>query len=77
MNVIRQTARLVVDPISINNFGDLLNCTPVGRASDLMMGPAYSFQLSCLGSYDLPLVGPIGFQLLDFCCSSVSELVCC
>ena len=40
MNVIRQTVRLMVDPISINNFADLLNCTPVGRASDLMMGPA-------------------------------------
>ena len=40
MNVTRQTACLVVNPITVNNFADLFNCTPVGRASDLMMAPA-------------------------------------
>ena len=35
MNVMRQTACLVVNPIA-----DLFNCTPVGRTSDLMMAPA-------------------------------------
>ena len=33
--------------------------------------------LSWLGPDDLSLVGPTGVQLLDFCCSSVLELVCC
>ena len=28
-------------------------------------------------NYDQSLVGPTGVQLLDFCCSSVSELNCC
>ena len=28
-------------------------------------------------NYDQSLVGPTGFQLLNFCCTSVSELVCC
>ena len=28
-------------------------------------------------NYDQSLVGQTGVQLLDFCCSSVSELVCC
>ena len=28
-------------------------------------------------NYDQSLVGPTGVQLLDFCCSSVSELICC
>ena len=37
MNVMRQTACLVVNPITINNFADLFNCPPVGRVSDLMM----------------------------------------
>ena len=33
MNVLRQTACLVVNPITVNNFADLFNCTPVGWAS--------------------------------------------
>ena len=37
MNVMRQTACWVVNPITVNNFADLFNCTP---ASDLMMAPA-------------------------------------
>ena len=60
-----------------DNFADLFNCTLVGRASDLMMAPALSFQLSWLGPDDLSLIGPTGVELLDFCCSNVSELVCC
>ena len=40
MNVTRQTACLVVNPITVNNFTDLFNCTPMGRGSDLMMAPA-------------------------------------
>ena len=40
MNVMRPTACLVVNPITVNNFADLLNCAPVGRASDLMIAPA-------------------------------------
>ena len=40
MNVMRQTACMVVNPITVNNITDLFNGTPVGRASDLMMVPA-------------------------------------
>ena len=61
----------------VKNLSDLFNCTPVGQASDIMMAPAKRFQLSWLGPDDLSLVGPTGVQLLDFCRSSVSELVCC
>ena len=39
MNVMRQTACLVVNPITFKNYAYLFNCTPVGRASDLMMAP--------------------------------------
>ena len=35
----RQSAGLVVNPIMINNFDSLFNCTPVGRASDSVKGP--------------------------------------
>ena len=37
INIMRQSACLVINPITVNNFASLFNCTPVGRASDSMM----------------------------------------
>ena len=37
INVLQQTACLVVNPITVGNFSFLFNCTPVGRTSDSMM----------------------------------------
>ena len=34
IDVLRQTACLVVDPIKVNSFAYLFDCTTVGRASD-------------------------------------------
>ena len=34
IDVLRQTACLVVNPIKINSFAYLFNCTTAGRASD-------------------------------------------
>ena len=34
LDVLRQTACLVVNPIKVNSFAYLFNCTTVGRASD-------------------------------------------
>ena len=42
INVKRQSAYLVINPITIDSFASLFNCTPVGRASDSMMGPTYA-----------------------------------
>ena len=39
INILRQSACLVFNPITVNNFASLFNCTPVGRASDSMMAP--------------------------------------
>ena len=39
INVLQQTACLVVNPITVGNFAFLFNCTPVGRTSDSMMIP--------------------------------------
>ena len=39
INIMRQSACLVVNPITVNNFASFFNCTPVGRASDSMMAP--------------------------------------
>ena len=40
INVLQQTACLVVNPITVRNFAAFLfSCTPVGRTSDSMMVP--------------------------------------
>ena len=39
INIMRQSACLVFNPITVNNFASFFICTPVGRASDSMMAP--------------------------------------
>ena len=41
INVLQQTACLVVNPVTVGNFAFLFNCTPVGRASGSMMVPTW------------------------------------
>ena len=40
INIMRQTACLVVNPVKVNSFAYLFNCTTVGRTSDRMMVPS-------------------------------------
>ena len=37
LNVMRQSACLVINPIKVDGYAALFNCTPVNRASDSMM----------------------------------------
>ena len=37
LNIMRQSAGLVFNPIMVDNYAAFFNCTPVGRASDSMM----------------------------------------
>ena len=39
INVLQQTACLVVNHITVGNFAFLFNCTPVGKTSDSMRVP--------------------------------------
>ena len=39
LNVIRQSACLVINPITVDGYAALFNCTPVDRASDSIMAP--------------------------------------
>ena len=39
LNVMRQSVCLVINPIMVDNYAALFNCTPVDRASDSMMAP--------------------------------------
>ena len=39
VNVMRQSACLVFNPIMVDNYAVFFNCTPVDRASDSMIAP--------------------------------------
>ena len=39
INIMRQSACLVLNPITVNNFASLFNFTPLDRASDSVMAP--------------------------------------
>ena len=39
LNVMQQSACLVINPYTVDNFAALINCTPVDRASNSMMAP--------------------------------------
>ena len=39
INVMRQSACLVINPITVDDYATLFHCTPVDRASDSMMAP--------------------------------------
>ena len=45
LNVMRQSACLVIDPIKIDGYAALFNCTQVDRASDSMMASTYSYSI--------------------------------
>ena len=39
LNVMRQSACLVINPIMVDGYAELFNCTPKDRSSDSMMAP--------------------------------------
>ena len=39
LNVMRQSACLVINPITVDDYATLFNCTPVDQASDSIMAP--------------------------------------
>ena len=46
IDVMRQSACLVVNPLTVNNFAVLFNCTPAGRGSDLYDSPYIKLYIS-------------------------------
>ena len=70
INVLQQTACLVVNPITVGNFAFLFNCTQQDLASDSMTVP--NSRLKDVRDLMLWLfVGPTGVYLLDFFCSGI------
>ena len=63
INIMRQSACLVFNPITVNNFASLFNCTPAGRASDSMMAQHKAIYFSWFGpELFCLLLGPPGFN---------------
>ena len=48
LNVMRQCASLVFNPIMIDNCATFFNCTPEGQASDYMIAQSLSYHFSWL-----------------------------
>ena len=48
LNVMRQSVCLVINPIAVDNFAALFNCTQVDRASDSMMARPKAIYFSWL-----------------------------
>ena len=73
VNVLQQTACLVVNPITVGGFAFLFDCAPVGRTSGSVRVPTWG--LVCWwdgGGLVLWLfVGPAGVCLLGFFCSGI------
>ena len=43
LNVMQQSACLVINPITVDGYSTLFNCMPVARASNSMMAPTLSY----------------------------------
>ena len=72
----RQSACLVVNPITVNNFAVLMYCTPVGRGSDSMIAPTKK-NVWLVGAGHVSVSWPIEVQLVVFfllqCFSGVTD----
>ena len=66
--LVRQFSCLLVNPITLDNFAAIFNCTPVDRASDSMMARTkhYSYQLIGTGTFSSVVGPPDDLLLLHF-----------
>ena len=67
LNVMRQYTCLVINPITVDGYAALFNCTPVDRASDSMMAPTSTYSL-WLGPELSSVDWSIRAQLITFFC---------
>ena len=70
LDIMRHTACLVVNPIIVDGYASLLNCTTAVRASDSMTASCKTLT-SGLGLDDMSLAWPAVVQLLVFIYSSI------
>ena len=68
LNVMRQSAYLVINPITVDTFAALFNCTPMDRASDSKMARPKVINFSCLGTELSSVAWSTRAQLMIFFC---------
>ena len=68
LNVMRQSACLVIYPITVDGYAELFNCTPVDRASDSLMARPKSIHFSWLRPELSFVVWSTEAQLIIFYC---------
>ena len=73
LNVMRQSACLVIYPITVEGCATLFNCTPVDRASDSMMSRPKAIHFSWLGPEFSSVAWSTGDQLIIFFCFRFSD----
>ena len=75
--MLRQFACLVFNPIKVNNYVSLFNCTPVGRASDYDGHDLKLFILvvRCLVGRFSSVAWPTGVQLVILFCFRFSVML--
>ena len=66
LNVMRQSACLIINPITVDGYAALFNCTPVDRASDSMMARPKAIHFSWLEPELSSVAWSTGAQLIIF-----------
>ena len=64
VNVMRQSVCLVINPITVDNFAALFNCTPVNRASGSIIARPKAIHFSWLGPDLSSVAWSTGAQLI-------------
>ena len=75
LNVMRQSACLVINPITVDGYAALFNCRPVDWASDSMMARPKAIHFSWLGPELSSVAWSIGAQLIIFFCFRFSVVL--
>ena len=75
LNVMRQSACLVINPITVDGYATLFDCMPVDRASKSMMAPPKAIHFSRLGPELSSVAWSIGAQLIIFFCFRFSVVL--
>ena len=75
LNVMRQSAFLVINPITADSYAALFNCTPVDRASNSMMARPKAIHFSWLGPELSSVAWSTGAQLIIFFCFRFSVVL--
>ena len=64
LNVMRQSECLVINPIKVDGYAALINCTPVDRTSDSMMVRPKAIHFSWMGPELSSVAWSTGAQLI-------------